>query len=69
MLRYELCGEGGFIFNRRIKVMQKVNKFLKDALQAIMLVWMLTMTVITIDQAASSAFGWKSIFRVRITRV
>jgi hypothetical protein len=49
--------------------MQKVNKFLKDALQAIMLVWMLTMTVITIDQAAANAFGWKSIFRVRITRV
>jgi type IV secretory pathway VirB2 component (pilin) len=48
--------------------MQKVNKFLKEALQALLLVWMLMMTVVTIDQAAANSLGWKSIFRVRISR-
>lgn len=47
--------------------MVKFNKFLSDILKAMLLVWLLIVTLLTIDQAARP-LGWQSVMRIDVRR-
>jgi hypothetical protein len=47
--------------------MQKFNKVLQDALKSLILVWLLAVTLLTIDQAARP-LGWDPVLRVSVRR-
>jgi hypothetical protein len=48
--------------------MQKVIKILNEVLRALVIIWLITVSVITIDQAAANALGWKAVFRIDVQR-